>query len=96
MTHRFLKRYDSPYFTSCFNFQLSKFLVACNFLLKIDTTHQSEDGLLRDFCDGETFRKHPLFSMCPKALQLMIFYDDLKVCNPLGSKSTIHKLGKQK
>ena len=29
----------------------------------------------------------------PCALQLTLYYDDLEVCNPLGSKAKIHKLG---
>ena len=29
----------------------------------------------------------------PCALQLTLYYDDLEVCNPFGSKAKIHKLG---
>ena len=53
----------------------------------------SKDGLLREYCDGEAFKTHPLFTIYPNALQLMLFYDDIEVCNPLGSKARTHKLG---
>ena len=53
------------------------------------------DNLLSDYCDGTVYHGHPLFSSKPRSLQLMLYYDDLEVCNPLGSKAKIHKLGKQ-
>jgi hypothetical protein len=48
-----------------------------------------------DLCDGELFSTghHPLFSMNHKAIQLLLYYDDFEVANPLGAKATIHKLG---
>ena len=56
-------------------------------------SNRRHDGVLRDFCDGEQFNKHPLFSQEPNALQIQLYYDDIDVCNPIGSKSVIHKLG---
>lgn len=50
-------------------------------------------GVLRDYCDGETYEQHPLFSIHFEALQILFYYDDLEVCNPLGSKKKKHKLG---
>ena len=29
-----------------------------------------------------------------KTLQIQLYYDKMDVCNPIGSKSSIHKLGK--
>ncbi len=49
--------------------------------------HQRNDGLLGDYCDGLHFKRHPLFSINPTALQIMLFYDDVEVCNPIGSRS---------
>ena len=46
-----------------------------------------------DYCDSEQFRHHPLFQHDKTALQINPYYDDLEVCNPLGSKAKIHKLG---
>ncbi len=36
---------------------------------------------------------HPLFSVHECGLQVMLYYDDVEVCNPLGSAATVHKLG---
>ena len=46
-----------------------------------------------DYCDSPAFRSHPLFSNDPSALQIMLYYDDVEVTNPLGSKTKTHKLG---
>lgn len=56
--------------------------------------HQQESNLLSDYCDGHVYRSHPLFSDDKSALQLMIYYDNVEVCNPLGSRAKTHKLGK--
>ena len=48
---------------------------------------------MRDICDGSLFAEHPLFSTDPCALQIILYYDEIDVCNPIGSRSTIHKLG---
>lgn len=39
------------------------------------------------------FRQHPLFSNDPKALQIIAYYDEVEMCNPLGSHVKKHKLG---
>ena len=49
---------------------------------------------MEDFCDGKTYKEHPLFSSNPTALQIMLYYDDVEICNPLGSRAKVHKLGK--
>ena len=48
---------------------------------------------MNDFCDGEVFTYHPLFSVHEDALQIFLYFDELEICNPLGSKAKIHKLG---
>lgn len=48
---------------------------------------------LEDYCDGTLFSEHPLFSVNECGLQVMLYYDDVEVCNPLGSAATVHKLG---
>jgi hypothetical protein len=50
---------------------------------------------MRNFCDGELFEAghHPLFSINDRAIQIILYYDDFEVANPLGSKATLHKLG---
>ena len=55
--------------------------------------HCRRDGLIGDYCDGEAYRGHSLFSTCPHALQVLFYYDDVEVVNPIGSRTKIHKLG---
>ena len=62
-------------------------------LFKVRNPHNSTDGLLRDFFDGEDFKRHPLFGQDPQALILHCYYDDFQVTNPLGSKTRKHKIG---
>ena len=50
--------------------------------------------VLADYCDGVQYRQHPLFSKDRHAFQIILYYDDAEVVNPLGSSATIHKLGK--
>ena len=62
---------------------------------QVDTCNSRihQDGRIEDFCDGELFKSHVLFSKDPKALQIIAYYDELEVCNPLGSHVKVHKLG---
>ena len=48
---------------------------------------------LSDYCDGSKYKSHPLFYVNPQALQICLYYNELEVCNPLGSKRTKHKIG---
>lgn len=57
------------------------------------TISPSTDGVKRYYCDGAQFRSHPLFEVCPDALQISLFFDDFEVTNPIGSKRGVHKLG---
>ena len=51
------------------------------------------DDLLGDFCDGSLIKSHPIFSSDPHALQVVAYYDELEVVNPIGSFIKKHKLG---
>lgn len=44
-------------------------------------------------CDGSEFKKHPLYLAEPQSLQVMLYFDEAELCNPLGSSSKIHKIG---
>lgn len=48
--------------------------------------HSSNDGYIRDFCDGKLFSEHRGFLDNPHALQIQLYYDEFVVCNPLGNK----------
>ena len=64
-------------------------------LNEVENPHRSKDGYLRDITDGRFCTcNHPVFSKDEKALQVIGYYDDLEVANPLGSKAKIHKIGK--
>ena len=47
--------------------------------------HTRTDDLMSDYCDGGAFKEYPLLSKDPKALQILILYDDMEFVNPLGS-----------
>lgn len=55
--------------------------------------HVSNDGVLRDLCDGSIMKEHPLFTAQTKALQLVLYYDEFIVVNPIGSKVKKFKMG---
>lgn len=57
-------------------------------------SHAMTHGLLGDYCDGEGYHNSTLFQEDPCALQIQLYYDEVEVCNPLGSKAKKHKLGK--
>jgi len=63
--------------------------------LQIFTSHHQRDEKIGDYCDSTLFKTHPLFMHDESALQIALFYDDIEVCNPLGSKAKVHKLGKE-
>ena len=55
--------------------------------------HRSSCDIMEDYCDGETFKAHPLFSLHGNTLQLLFYFDELELANPIGTKAKIHKLG---
>ena len=48
---------------------------------------------MEDYCDGEAFKSHALFSVQTTAIQILFYFDELEVCSPIGTKAKIHKLG---
>ena len=57
-------------------------------------SHCLPGGKLGDFCDACAYQTSPLFEKDPCALQIQLYYDELEVCNPIGTKAKKHKLGK--
>ena len=51
------------------------------------------DGKLEDFCDGSVFKQHELFSSNPEALQIVGYYDELEITNPIGAYVKRRKVG---
>ncbi|XP_030579955.1 uncharacterized protein LOC115785156 isoform X1 [Archocentrus centrarchus] len=60
----------------------------------INTAPQSchKDGFLYDIIDGSIYKSHPLFSKEPSALQIILYADEIEICNPLGSHASVNKL----
>ena len=52
--------------------------------LQIKNVHKSCNEIMSDFCDGEAYGAHPLFSVHEDAPQINFYFDELEVCNPLG------------
>lgn len=61
---------------------------------EILTCRASQDGAYRDYCDGSFIKNHEMFQQNDEILQLVFYFDELEVANPLGSKRGKHKLGK--
>lgn len=45
------------------------------------------------FFDGDVYKNNSFFHNNNNAIQLQIFFDEFEVCNPLGSKASVHKIG---
>ena len=61
--------------------------------IQIVRGHTRSDDILEDFCDSPKVKCHPLFSRQKCALQIILYFDELELCNPLGSFRKKHKLG---
>lgn len=44
------------------------------------------------FRSGKTFKSNELFQSNENSIQIQIAVDDFEICNPLGSRSTLHKI----
>ena len=60
---------------------------------EIDNFHGSDSNRLNDMCDGSVFKNHPIFLFDKQAFQLIAYYDEVELCNPLGSYTKKHKIG---
>ena len=47
------------------------------------------DGYLADICDGSAYKQHHLFSVRSNCLGILLYYDDLELCNPLSSRTKL-------
>ena len=55
--------------------------------------HSRTDDYIADYCDGRLFKEHDFFQSNSNALQLVAYFDEVEVCNPLAGRAGIHKLG---
>ena len=72
---------------------LRRVLQMPDILKEIKNFHGSNDMVLRDMCDGSVFHSHPQFSSDKQTIQIIAYFDEVELCNPLGSSSKKHKLG---
>ena len=63
-----------------------------DFFLKFFSEKKSSDGFLRSYRDGEHFENHTFLKRFPFAVRFQVFYDDVDMVNPLGSKKRFTKL----
>ena len=91
---RSVKRYDTYHYISILA-TIERLLMDSSVIEQLETflSRIRNDGIIEDFCDSTTFRNHPLFSQDPKALQIIGYFDELEVCNPVGSHIKKHKVG---
>lgn len=94
MKRRLIEKWDTYQYVPLIP-QLCKLLSDTTIIDQIDTfaSHVHTTGLIEDFCDGSVFSNHPLFSQDSSTLQIVAYYDELEICNPLGSHTKQHKLG---
>ncbi len=50
------------------------------------------EGFFPDIVDGSLLKSHPLFSEIPNALQIVLYTDEIEICNPLGPFASKNKL----
>ena len=56
--------------------------------------HSRDDEYIADFCDGQLYKEHNVFqNKDAHDLQLIAYFDEVEVCNPLAGQAGIHKLG---
>lgn len=63
--------------------------------MQILQEHNRDDEYIGDYCDGNLFKTHSLFKDTPRSLQIIVYFDEVEVCNPLAAHAGIHKLGKE-
>ena len=73
---------------------LKRILVHPEVQQELQFDHSCLDNL-SDFCDGSTFKRSELFNSNKNALQIIAYYDELEVCNPLGSYVTLGNIRPQ-
>lgn len=89
-----VRRYDTYYYVPLLK-TLQRLLNDSTVLEEVEKcSHRIRtDNMLEDFCDGSVFSKSTFFTNDPKALQIVAYYDDLEVVNPLGAYVKKHKVG---
>ena len=59
---------------------------------KLEDPYVYENDVFKDTRDGYCFRENKYFQDNPEAIPLIVFQDELEVCNPLSAAKTRHKI----
>jgi len=59
----------------------------------VQSENPNNKGLISSFVDGQHYRNNAFYHDCDLVLRLLLYYDELEIANPLGSKTGIHKIG---
>lgn len=62
------------------------------FEMAVETSRQCEEGILYDICDGQCCKTNKVLQDHPDALLIILYHDEVEVCNPLGSHTSKHKV----
>lgn len=59
--------------------EVSDFISVCIsvIVLQVLRQHCSTDGVVADYCDGDLYKTHDLFSLDNTALQLILYFDEI-------------------
>ena len=60
--------------------------------LVTNPSKQCKEGVFYDINDGICFKSNPIFQLNANAVQLILYHDEVEVCNPLGSHVRKHKV----
>lgn len=66
---------------------LLKYLSKNTFRELLEQSFDSKEGILSSFKDGLMYKQHPMFSSNSKAVQIKLYYDEVELCDGLGSKA---------
>ena len=58
----------------------------------LKTPTLSPEGVFYDICDDYVYRYGPYFQMHKSGLIIILYHDELEVCNPLESNAVTHKV----
>jgi hypothetical protein len=59
---------------------------------KRDAQSPVNSGLLRDIKDASSYRNNPFFKDNPDALGIILYSDEVEICNPLSASKGVHKI----
>lgn len=61
--------------------------------LQVLKDHLRTDGLIGDYCDASFIRNDPYLQDNENALELVLYFDEVEVCDALASHRGERKLG---